>query len=286
MQDNLQLEVWQLTDLGRERERNEDHYGSFEPEESESLSERGRLYLVADGMGGHQAGDVAAQYAVEQILFTYYNDPWIDTSENLAQAIRRVNADLYHKAQINPAHRGMGTTVVAAVVRDDELTVANVGDSRAYLVGGGHIRQISHDHSLVAERVAEGLLSPEQARSHPQRNIITRSVGNDTHVEVDLFHERIEPGHIILLCTDGLSGMVEDEEIAAVVSHADPQSGAEELVKMANERGGPDNITVTVIKVRESSLPWREGHSIPPQMRQGTEPTHSRWWRGWWHRSR
>ena len=275
MQDDLQLEVWQLTDLGRERDHNEDCFGSFEPEALELVTERGRLYLVADGMGGHQAGDVAAQYAVEQVLFTYYDDPWASPSENLEQAIHKANADLYQEAQVTPSRRGMGTTMVAAVIRSDELTVANVGDSRVYLVRDGQIRQISRDHSWVAERVTEGFLSPEQARNHPQRNIITRSVGNDDHVEVDLFHERIEPGHVILLCTDGLSGMVGDEEMATVVTHSAPRSAAEELVQMANERGGPDNITVTVIKVQEASWSPPEEHTTPLRV---TKPIRRRWW--------
>ena len=271
MQDELQLDAWQLTDPGRERDHNEDCCGSFEPEDPELLAERGRLYLVADGIGGHQAGDVAAQYAVEQILYAYYNDPWVGPGENLTQAIRRANADLYQDAQTNPAHSGMGTTLVAATIRGDELTVANVGDSRAYLVRQGQIRQISRDHSWVAEKLAAGLLTPEQAREHPNRNIITRSLGNDPDVEVDVFRERIGLGDVVLLCTDGLSGLVRDEEMAAVVSRADPRSAAEELVRLANERGGPDNITATVIRVRKPALVRREAHPTPVRARPVTK---------------
>jgi serine/threonine protein phosphatase PrpC len=281
MQEELQLEVWQLTDPGLERGYNEDRCGSFEPEDPELLDQRGRLYVVADGMGGHQAGDVAAQYAVEQVLHLYYHDPWVSVNKNLVQAIQSASAYLYREARANPARRGMGTTMVAAVIQRDELTVANVGDSRAYLVGGGQMRQISRDHSWVAERLAEGLLTPEQARTHPNRNIITRSVGNDAHVEVDLFHERIVEGQVVLLCTDGLSGVVEDEEMAAVLSWADPRSAAEELVRIANERGGPDNITVTVIKVPGPSPPQQGDHPTPLRMPKVAEPAHRRWWHRW-----
>jgi len=282
MQDELQLEVWQLTDPGVERGYNEDHYGSFEPEDPELLAQRGQLYIVADGMGGHQAGDVAAQYAVEQALYLYYHDPWESVDKNLVRAIQGASADLRKEARSNVSRRGMGTTIVAAVIRCDELTVANVGDSRAYLIDGDQIRQISRDHSWVAERLAQGLLTPEQARTHPSRNIITRSVGNDAHVEVDLFHEQIVPGHIVLLCTDGLSGVVEDEEMAAVLCSADPRSAAEELVRMANERGGPDNITVTVIKVPGPSPPRQESHPTPLRV---TKPARRRWWHRWLRRN-
>jgi serine/threonine protein phosphatase PrpC len=277
MQGEFQLDVWQLTNPGRERDHNEDYCGSFEPEEPELLAERGRLYLVADGMGGHLAGEVAAQYAVEQILYAYYHDPWVGPGENLTQAIGSANADLYQDAQTNPAHSGMGTTLVGAAVRGEELTVANVGDSRAYLVHEGQIRQISRDHSWVAEELAAGLLTPEQAREHPKRNIITRSLGNDPEVEVDVFHERIGPGDVVLLCTDGLSGLVRDDEMAAVVSRADPQRATEELVRLANERGGPDNITATVIQVREPALVQREARHTPVRVRPVKKPA----WRLW-----
>ena len=277
MKGELQLDATQRTDPGRERDHNEDYCGSFEPEEPELLAERGRLYLVADGIGGHLAGDVAAQYAVEQVLYAYYNDPWVGPGENLTRAIRGANADLYQEAQRNPARSGMGTTLVAAAIRGDELTVANVGDSRAYLVREGQIRQISRDHSWVAEKLAAGLLTPEQARNHPNRNIITRSLGNDPDVEVDVFCERIGPGDVILLCTDGLSGLVRDEEMAAVVSRADPRRAAEELVRLANERGGPDNITATVIKVRELASPRREAHPTPVRARRVTRPALQPW---------
>jgi len=271
MEDELQLDAWQLTDPGIERDHNDDYCGSFEPEDPELLAERGRLYLVADGIGGHLAGDVAAQYAVEQVIYAYCNDPWVGPGENLTRAIHDANADLYQDAQTNPAHRGMGTTLVAAAIRGDELAVANVGDSRAYLVREGQIRQISRDHSWVADKLAAGLLTPEQAREHPNRNIITRSLGNDPDVEVDVFRERIGPGDVILICTDGLSGLVRDEEMAAAVCRADPRSAAEELVRLANERGGPDNITATVIRVQKPALVRRVAHPTPVRARPVTK---------------
>lgn len=278
MSGDWQLDAWQLTDLGQGRDHNEDYCGSFEPEDPEVLAERGGLYLVADGIGGHQAGDVASQYAVERVLHAYFSDPWASPGENLTQAIRRANVELYQEAQKNPAHRGMGTTMVAAAIRGDELTVANVGDSRAYLVREGQIRQISQDHSWVAERVAENLLTPDQARNHPKRNIITRSLGNDPDVEVDVFHEAIQAGDVVLLCSDGLSGMVRDEEMAAVVSRTDSRTAAEKLVHLANERGGPDNITATVIRLGKPVLVPSEAKPTPVRVRALTKPTlQSRW---------
>ena len=272
MAGELELNAWQLTDAGREREHNEDYCGSFEPQDPAVLGERGRLYLVADGIGGHQAGDVAAQYAVEKVLYSYYSDPWVGPGENLTHAMRRANADLYKEAQQNLAHRGMGTTMVAAAIRGHELTVANVGDSRAYLVREGRIRQISQDHSWVAEQVAANLLTPEQARNHPKRNVITRSLGNDPDVAVDVFHESLQAGDIVLLCTDGLSGLVRDEDMAATVSRADPRIAAERLVRLANDSGGHDNITVTVVAVPKRVPVTREADATPLRVPAQTKP--------------
>jgi protein phosphatase len=278
MTGELELNAWQLTDVGREREHNEDYCGSFEPQDSEVLRERGRLYLVADGIGGHQAGDVAARYAVERVLYSYFNDPWVGPAENLRHAMRRANSDLYQEAQQNLAHRGMGTTMVAAAIRDHELTVANVGDSRAYLLRGGSVRQISQDHSWVAEQVAANVLTPEQARNHPKRNVITRSLGNDPDVSVDVFHEILEVGDAVVLCTDGLSGLVGDGDVAAVVSHASARAAAERLVRLANENGGHDNITVTVIRVPEPVPVTGEARSTPLRVPAPAEPVlQSRW---------
>jgi serine/threonine protein phosphatase PrpC len=280
MKGDLQLDAWQLTDPGKERAHNEDYCGSFTPKDRELLAERGQLYLVADGIGGHQAGDVASQYAVEQILYAYYSDPWVNPADNLVRAIRGANAHVYREAQGNPTHRGMGTTLVAAAIGGHELTVANVGDSRAYLVREGQIRQISQDHSWVAERVAENLLTPDQARNHPKRNVITRSLGNDPDVEVDVFHETIRAGDVVLLCSDGLSGLVRDEEMVTVVSRADSRTAAERLVRLANERGGTDNITATVIRMGRPVLVPSVVEATPVRAQALAKPTQQSRWLG------
>ncbi|HUT20512.1 MAG TPA: Stp1/IreP family PP2C-type Ser/Thr phosphatase, partial [Anaerolineae bacterium] len=242
-------EAWQLTDQGMSRDHNEDYCDSFDPDDPAVLAQRGRLWLVADGIGGHQAGDVASKYAVEKVLYAYYEEPWVEPAHNLVQAIQDANADLYEEAQRNPAHRGMGTTMVAAVLLGDGLIVANVGDSRAYLFRDGDPRQITRDHSWVAEQVERGVLTPQQARAHPERNVITRSLGNDPHVRVDVFRETLRSGDVVVLCSDGLSGVVLDGEIAGMVEGAHARTASERLVRLANERGGPDNVTVTVIRM-------------------------------------
>jgi len=249
MQPHPRPDAWQVTDRGQSRDHNEDFCGRFEPDDPAVASQRGWLYVVADGIGGQRAGEIASRYAVEQVLFAYYSDAWIDAAANLTQAIQGANADLFREAQQNSALRGMGTTVVAAAIQGDMVTVANVGDSRAYLIRDGEIRQLTEDHSWVAEQVARNVLTEEQARHHPQRNIITRSLGNDPTVDVDIFRQSLQSGDALVLCTDGLSGVVSAEETASAVGAAGTHAAAESLVKLANARGGPDNVTVTVVRM-------------------------------------
>lgn len=243
MKGELQLDAWQLTDPGRERDHNEDYCGSFAPEEPELLAERGRLYLVADGIGGHQAGDVAAQYAVEQVLYAYYNDPWVGPGENLIQAICAASADLYQDALTNPARSGMGTTLVAAAVQGDELTVANVGDSRAYLVRGHKLRQLTQDHSLVAMMRKRNLLTEQEADDHPWKKVLTRVIGKHEDVKTDLFRISLRAGDRLLLCSDGLWGEADPLALAETLyRHLDPRVACKALVEDALQAGGRDNI--------------------------------------------
>jgi serine/threonine protein phosphatase PrpC len=277
MHSELHLDTWELTDTGRQREHNEDHVGSFVPDDLDLLSERGRLFVVADGMGGHLAGEVASKYAVEQVLFAYYNGTWDLAEPSLIRAIQGANTDLYEESQNNPERSGMGTTLVAAALTGSQLTVANVGDSRATLVRDGSLRHITRDHSWVADRVAAGLLTEEEARTHPSRHIITRSLGNDSSVDVDTFIETVQPGDAVVLCTDGLSGLVSDSEMLEVVSHSDARSASVELVQLANDRGGPDNITVIVIKVREPAAARQRAMTTPLRLRGVVRPKRRRW---------
>ncbi|HHY49400.1 MAG TPA: Stp1/IreP family PP2C-type Ser/Thr phosphatase, partial [Alphaproteobacteria bacterium] len=234
------------TDVGKTRDHNEDDYGYGEGAQVERL---GELLVVCDGMGGHAAGEVASHMGVETIIAAYYDDPTDDRPHALKQAFEEANA------RIHAEGRGsMGTTGVAALVYHDALHVANVGDSRGYLIRGGELRQVTRDHSLVSEQVAAGVITAEQARSLYYRNVITRALGYQPEVAVDLFRMPLQPGDVVVLCSDGLHGLVTDEEIRQIASSEPLEAAVDHLVDLANERGGSDNITVLIAHV--DALEW------------------------------
>lgn len=238
------LKTFSITDVGKKRKLNEDAvYTSEMP-----IGNLPNLFLVADGMGGHNAGDYASLYTVETMVSDIGANQETDPKEILKHAIERANSFVYEQAESRPAMSGMGTTVVAAVCLGDELLVANVGDSRLYLINET-IKQITVDHSLVEEMVRIGGIDRNTARNHPDKNIITRAVGVKEQVEVDFFRVALMRDDTILLCSDGLSNMVEDENIRLIVSgQRDVVEKAQELVKAANENGGNDNISVILIE--------------------------------------
>ena len=246
------------TDVGKTRDHNEDSYGVGEGEQVERL---GQLLVVCDGMGGHAAGEVASRIGVETILSVYYSDPTEDRPAMLEDAFEQANAAIYAKG-----HGSMGTTGVAALLHHDALHIANVGDSRAYLIRDGTIRQVSRDHSFVSDQVAAGLITPDQARASPHRNVITRALGYQPDVTVDLFRLPLQVGDIILLASDGLHGVVADAEIAAIVTQP-PDEAVDRLIDLANQRGGPDNITVVVARV--DALDW-DAQPVPDQEVEST----------------
>ncbi len=261
---HMTLTVHHRSDTGRVRDHNEDYVGYRQPEEAELHSEWGWLYAVADGVGGGQAGEVASKLAVQTLLAAYYRSYEETPVDRLREAYVEANLAVYDKASAQEGPHRMGTTLVAALIRGRELTVANVGDSRAYLIRDGEIRQITQDHSMVARLVAEGVIAPEQAESHPKRHVISRSIGARPEVEADFFTETLEPGDRLLLCSDGLTEHVADDDILAVMQEGDPEAGVQQLVDLANERGGTDNITVLVVRAlrrRQDILP----SPAPPQ---------------------
>lgn len=227
------------THPGRRREINQDAYGI------ERFGEA-ILLIVCDGMGGHAAGEVASNLAVATIIETF--DPTADPTEALRAAFAAANARVYQEG-----HGTMGTTGVAALLADNHLYLANVGDSRAYLIREGRITQLSRDHSLVSDQVAAGLMTPEEARTSMVRNIITRALGHSASVEVDVFSHPLQPGDTVLLSTDGLHGMLTDEEIASLAVTLPPEQAVERLVERANEEGGIDNITVVIARIDDST---------------------------------
>jgi serine/threonine protein phosphatase PrpC len=229
-----------VTDMGRMRKNNEDRYLIA-----------GRLAAVADGMGGHRAGEVASAIAMEELATLEHAGPW-PTPAGAGEALRAVflqaNRRIREVASKDSEFEGMGTTLVALLEDGDSVHLANVGDSRAYLLRNGELSQVTVDHTLVQELIDEGRLRPDEAERHPQRSIITRALGVESDVEVDLFTYKLLPGDRLLLCSDGLSGVVNEQRIRNVMLRVpEPQRAAEKLVAMANEGGGPDNITVVVL---------------------------------------
>ena len=244
--------VGERSDIGRVRSENEDSFLSYMPQDSDLLSKKGALFVVADGLGGHTGGEQASQLAVSAVREAYYADDGRDTATALKQAIEYANERIYQENKAkSPAaskEKMMGTTCVAAVVLGDTLYAANVGDSRVYVVRNGQVRQITKDHSLVADQVTAGLLTDEQARAHPERNKIYHCLGLEK-VEVDAFTEKVQEGELILLCTDGLWQLLSDEEIGDIVEQYSPEESVQRLIEQANERGGVDNTTVVVASI-------------------------------------
>jgi protein phosphatase len=248
------LQMGAKTDLGRVRENNEDKFDCLEPDEPAVLARKGRFYAVADGMGGHSAGQIASELALTTAIRTYYADTDTDIEASLHRAMEAANAYLVDIARMIPGRQGMGTTFTGAVVRDGDLYVVQVGDSRLYLIRDGAIRQITEDHSWVAEQVRRGIMSLEEAESSPYRNMITRSLGAADTVEPDILAVELRPGDRFLLCSDGLSGVLADRELLEIAGAGSPSVAAWNLIDRANLRGGKDNITALVLSVEEIVL--------------------------------
>lgn len=238
------VKTFSLTDIGKKRKLNQDYvYTSELP-----VGSLPNLFLVADGMGGHKAGDYASRCAIETIVDYVESSHDAGVIAVLEKAICRANSVVREYAESDEAFNGMGTTVVAATIDGNKLCVANVGDSRLYIVGDREIKQITRDHSLVEEMVRMGGIEREQARSHPKKNIITRAIGAEPELSVDFFRVTLQPGEMVLMCSDGLTNMIEDEEIRMILQgQRDLASKAEGLVNAANNNGGKDNIAVVLI---------------------------------------
>src|SRR5579859_5452402 len=266
----LRLEIAELTDVGRRRDSNEDNMTRLIPKDPKVLERKGAIFVVADGMGGHAAGEVASEIAVETIRETYYEAESDDIAEILTQATKQANQVIYDRATEQAGRAGMGTTCVTVVVRGPLAYIANVGDSRVYLIREGHIRQLTNDHSWVAEQVRAGMLTDEQARTHAHRNVITRALGTQPTVSADLFIERLQDGDRVLLCSDGLHGYVDEAEIERTVqADMDPDGIAQNLINMANDNGGPDNITAILVHLLE--VPQATGEVRLPEDVVGEE---------------
>lgn len=233
----------QWTEVGLVRKQNED---------SICVVPDLALFAVADGMVGHLAGEVASRLAIESITLRLQDGDETELGKKLLEGAILANSRVYDISSRDVNCRGMGTTLTAAVIRERELVLVHVGDSRAYLIRGDKIVTITEDHSLVQEMLKLGGITKEQAREHPHRNVLTRALGTDPSVEVDLFRVRLEKGDVVLLCSDGLNGLVEDEEIMKLVKSAPgPDQAVKSLVAEALDRGGTDNISVIVVEIDE-----------------------------------
>ena len=243
------------TDVGRGRPENEDSL-LVDPDDG--------LYAVADGMGGHRAGEVASATAIDALKTAYLG------GQRLDQAVGAANAAVFARAAEDAALQGMGTTLTAIALHDSTAEFGHVGDSRAYLMRDGNVTQVTEDHSLVEQLVREGRLTPEEAQNHPQRAIITRALGVDPNVAVDTYRVDLRPGDRLMICSDGLTNMLSDDTIAQTLRrHADPQQAADTLVDMANQAGGDDNITVILLDALSDG---GEGAGAEPQVEQTSGP--------------
>lgn len=243
--------VSMLSDVGCYREQNEDSGRVVRPGDPGVLERKGVLVLVADGMGGHSAGEVASSMAVEIISRVYYDEPG-EPQEALTRALTEANNRIYEAARKNEALGGMGTTCTAVVLKDGAAVSAHVGDSRLYLVRNGGIYLLTEDHSAVMEMVRRGLLTLEEARNHADKNIILRALGTNPEVGIATWDEPLplKEGDHLLLCSDGLYDLVEDEEIRRAIVDGDPHTACASLVAMAKQRGGYDNITVGIVEIK------------------------------------
>ena len=244
------LSSYAMTDVGRTRVVNQDYvFSCLEP-----VGNLPNLFIVADGMGGHQAGDFASSYSVKKFLESVSLSLQRNPHKIFADAIRYANRELIEKSKLNPELKGMGTTLVALTIVDDKAYVANVGDSRLYLMEDS-LMQITVDHSLVQEMIKIGELTKEDARLHPDKNIITRAVGAGRDINADYFEFTITKDSILLMCSDGLSNMVADDQIAVLLKSADaPEKVGKKLVETANRNGGKDNIAVIVINSKSGEV--------------------------------
>jgi serine/threonine protein phosphatase PrpC len=241
------------TDVGLVRSENQD-FGTLTTADEERASHPGgRLLIVADGMGGHRGGATASRLAGETVKAQYLESETADIAAALRDSLTRANARIFSEAQTNPDLRGMGTTTSVLAIRNGEGWLAHVGDSRIYLVRGGTIKQLTEDHSLVATMVREGLLTSQEAETHPRRNVLQRSMGVAEDVEVDVRGPiELQEGDTFILCSDGLHGVVKEDELREVAA-LPIQEAADEYVKRALARGAPDNVTVIVARVERST---------------------------------
>lgn len=257
----MQIVSGGVTDLGRVRMNNEDSFRIVEPL---------NLFILSDGMGGEAHGEIASSLAVDTIekvcsrsqdpdatMAAISSESWSGRTRVLQDAVFQANFKIYQSAQEHPEQRGMGATVTAGWLNGSKLSVAHVGDSRAYLLRTGSLQQLTNDHSLVAEQVRRGIITPQQAEESEMQSVLLRALGAHPEVDVDVDEFDLLPRDVVLLCSDGLTRMVTEPEIAGTLqAETNPEKAAQKLVDLANERGGLDNVTVIVVRLQDESKGW------------------------------
>jgi protein phosphatase len=244
------IEVSGQSDIGCLRKNNEDSFGYWEPDDEAEFQRKGRLAVVADGMGGYEGGQEASRMAVDAMLKVYRESP-SDPQQALIEGLQAAHEEIRQHGLAHPELRGMGTTCTALAIANDLLYFVHVGDTRLYLIRDGQIIQVTRDHSYVGRLVEAGMISREEAETHPQRNILTAAVGTNPELVMDSpgQPEPLRAKDVLLLCTDGLWGVVHDAELLAVVENHTAEDAGRELIDLARARGGPDNITVSILRL-------------------------------------
>lgn len=245
------LELASLTDVGRLRTNNEDSYLYWEPDSGEEFAQKGRLAVIADGMGGYEGGQEASRLAVETIRYIYEHKFGTDSQTTLVAGMQAAHETIQRFAVEHPQYAGMGTTCTALSIVGRNLSFAHIGDSRLYLIRGERIARLTKDHSYVGRLVESGIVRSEDAESHPQRHILTAALGSGREVAPHTPEQPValEEGDVIVLCTDGLWGLVGEAELEHIAQSEPPAEACQRLVELALQRGGPDNVTVIILRV-------------------------------------
>jgi serine/threonine protein phosphatase PrpC len=244
------IEMSGQSDIGCLRKNNEDSFGYWEPDDDAEFQRKGRMAVVADGMGGYEGGQEASRMAVDAMLKVYREFPG-EPQQALIEGLQAAHEEIRQHGLTHPELRGMGTTCTAAAIANDSLYFVHVGDTRLYLIRDGRILQVTRDHSYVGRLVEAGMISREEAETHPQRNILTAAVGTNPELIMDSSGqpEPLRAKDVLLLCSDGLWGVVHDAELLAAVEKHTAEGAGRELIELARGRGGPDNITVSILRL-------------------------------------
>jgi len=266
LESNIRVDAAFKTHTGQKRTNNEDFVALYEPIDPKELQNSGCLYIVADGVGGASRGEKASKFAAEKVMYEYYQHPEIAPEDRLRVIIQKVGNEIFDYT--NQAGLGqMATTLVAAVIREDHLIIANVGDSRAYLIQNGVSRQITRDHNQLSEFLRIGAITVEEGRKSKTGNILTRSIGGHENVDVDIFLEsQLFPGDTLVLCSDGLHKYLDDVDIVSLMSDGSPSENTDRLVDFANRSGGNDNITALVVQIKSAQEDAVHLHPIIGQL--------------------